>query len=125
MVAYSSKRRFAARILAGTMVQTVCAERAGRSRDVRPDELVQLYTGMCTRQCQKLGEARCLEVLPIKMDLIVGIVSVNDGWIRIEGGLDAFARQDRFQDWCELVACWVAEHPGVDLSEGVLIRWQP
>ena len=39
--------------------------------------------------------------------------------------LDEFARRDGFADWLDLAAFWVAEHPGVDLFEGVLIRWQP
>lgn len=122
MVAYSFKSRFAAPILAGTKAQTI---RADRKRHARPGELVQLYIGMRTRQCRRLGEARCVEVLPVKMDLIVGLVMAGDGWIRQIPDLHALARQDDFQDWWELVAFWVAEHPGVDLFEGVLIRWQP
>ncbi|MCJ2069619.1 hypothetical protein MKK75_12605 [Methylobacterium sp. J-030] len=125
MVAYSFKKRFGPPILAGTKAQTIRAERAGKSRHARPDEFVQLYTGLRTRQCTKLGEARCLAAWPIKMDLIVGIVFANDGWIRPAPDLDEFARQDGFQDWWELVAFWVVEHPGVELFEGVLIRWQP
>lgn len=125
MVAYSFKKQFGPPILAGTKAQTIRAERAGKSRHARPGELVQLYTGMRTRQCTKLGEAPCLEVLPIKMDLIVGLVMAGDSWIRHVAELHAFAVRDGFADWWELVAFWVSEHPGVDLFEGVLIRWQP
>lgn len=122
MVAYSFKKRFGPPILAGTKAQTI---RADRKRHARPGELVQLFTGMRTRQCQRLGEARCVEVLPIRMDLIVGLVVAGDGWIREIRDLHAFARQDGFEDWWELVAFWVSEHPGVELFEGVLIRWEP
>lgn len=122
MVAYSFKKRFGPPILAGTKAQTI---RADRKRHAQPGELVQLYTGMRTRQCQKLREALCVEVLPIKMDLIVGLVLAGDGWIREIRDLHTFAVRDGFQDWWELVAFWVAEHPGVELFEGVLIRWQP
>jgi hypothetical protein len=125
MVAYSFKKQFGPLILAGTKAQTIRADRAGRSRHARPGELVQLYTGMRTRQCRKLGEARCDEVLPIKMDLIVGLVVAGDGWIREPKDLHSFAQRDGFSDWWELVAFWTAEHPGVDLFKGVLIRWQP
>lgn len=125
MVAYSFKKRFGPPILAGTKAQTIRAERAGKARHVRPGEMVQLFTGMRTRQCRRLGEARCLQVLPIKMDLVVGYVVAGERWIREIRELHAFARQDGFEDWWELVAFWVAEHPGVDLFEGVLIRWQP
>ncbi|MCJ2020561.1 hypothetical protein MKK84_24560 [Methylobacterium sp. E-065] len=125
MVAYSFKSRFGAPILAGTKAQTIRAERTGKSRHARPGELVQLYTGMRTRQCQKLGEARCLEVLPVKIDLLLSVLFIGDVCFGGPKALDEFAQQDGFADWHDLVAFWVAEHPGVDLFEGVLIRWQP
>ncbi|WP_267355754.1 MULTISPECIES: hypothetical protein [unclassified Methylobacterium] len=125
MVAYSFKKRFGPPILAGTKAQTIRAERAGKSRHARLGELVQLYTGMRTRQCTKLGETRCLEVLPIRMDLILSLVVAGGECIREIRELHAFAQRDGFADWWGLVAFWVAEHPGVDLFEGVLIRWQP
>jgi len=135
MVAYSFKKRFGAAILAGTKAQTIRAERAGRSRHARPSELVQLYTGMRTRQCHRLGEAPCLSVEPIRIELPrarrVPEVLVFDA----EGALARqyltgralhnFARADGFADFDELHAFWRAEHPGVDTFHGVLIRWQP
>ena len=125
MVAYSFKKQFGPPILANTKTQTIRAERLGRSRHVRPGEQVQLYTGMRTRQCTKLGESPCIAVWPIELHLRTGIVFANGGWIRTEEDLDAFARQDGFCDWSAMVAFWAAEHPGVDVFEGVLIRWQP
>lgn len=125
MVAYSFKKQFGPPILANTKTQTIRAERLGRSRHARPGEMIQLYTGMRTRQCTKLGESPCIAVWPIELHLRDGIVFANDGWIRTEEDLDAFARQDGFRDWSAMVAFWAAEHPGVDVFEGVLIRWQP
>ena len=125
MAAYSFKKQFSPLILAGTKAQTIRAERAGRSRHARPGELVQLYTGMRTRQCTKLGEAQCIAVWPIELHLAVGIVFANDGWIRTDEDLDAFARQDGFRDWSEMVAFWKVEHPDALVFAGVLIRWQP
>lgn len=125
MVAYSFKKQFGPPILTGTKAQTIRAERAIRSRHARPGEFVQLYTGMRTRQCRWLGEALCNAVWPIKLHLRDDIVFANDGWIRMPDDLDAFARQDGFRHWKEMVAFWAAEHPGVDVFEGVLIRWQP
>lgn len=125
MVAYSFKSRFGPPILAGTKAQTIRAERAGKSRHARPGELVQLYTGMRTRQCRRLGEARCLEVSAVKIDLLLSVLIVGDVCFGGPKALDQFARQDGFADWHDLVDFWVAEHPGVDLFEGVLIRWQP
>ncbi|GEP06862.1 hypothetical protein [Methylobacterium oxalidis] len=122
MVAYSFKKRFAAPILAGTKAQTI---RADRKRHARLGELVQLFTGMRTKHCRRLGEARCTEVYSIALDLELGIVFANDGWIRTQEDLDAFARQDGFPYWSELVAFWAAEHPGVSYFSGILIRWTP
>ena len=124
MVAYSFKKQFGPPILAGTKAQTIRAERVGRSRHVRPGERVQLYTRMRTRQCKRLGEALYLEVSPIRMDLILGRVAFGEREISGVPNLHAFAMQDGFRDWWELIAFWVAEHPGVDLFDGVLIRWQ-
>ncbi|MCJ2104738.1 hypothetical protein MKK70_04965 [Methylobacterium sp. E-041] len=125
MVAYSFKARFAAPILAGTKAQTIRAERAGRSRHARPGERLQLYTGLRTRQCRHLGEAACLAVWPIELHLVVGLVFANDGWIRTDEDLDAFARQDGFRDWSDMLAFWKAEHPDAVVFTGILIRWQP
>ena len=125
MVAYSFKKQFGPPILANTKTQTIRAERLGRSRHARPGEQVQLYTGMRTRQCTKLGESPCIAVWPIELHLRDGIVFANRGWSRTEEDPDAFARQDGFRDWSAMVAFWAAEHPGVEVFEGVLIRWQP
>ncbi|MFK5597639.1 hypothetical protein ACFZ8E_11600 [Methylobacterium sp. HMF5984] len=56
MVAYSFKARFAAPILAGTKAQTIPAERTGRSRHARPGEQLQLFSGMRTKHCLRLGD---------------------------------------------------------------------
>ncbi|MDH2313082.1 hypothetical protein [Methylobacterium brachiatum] len=135
MVAYSFKKRFGPRILAGTKAQTIRAERAGRSRHARPGELVQLYTGLRSHQARKLGEARCLSVEAIRIELprarCVPEVLIFDAagaltrHIHWPGELREFARADGFADFDELHAFWCAEHPGVDTFHGVLIRWQP
>ena len=124
MVAYSFKKQFGPPILAGTKAQTIRAERAGRSRHARPGEMVQLYTGMRTRQCRKLGEARCLKVLPINIDIPSDVIRAGTIWNRMPCDLDAFARQDGFSDWAEMRLFWRTEHPGIDLFVGVFIRWQ-
>ena len=66
MVAYSFKKRFGPPILAGAKAQTI---RADRKRHARPGEFVQLFTGMRTRQCRRLGETPCLSVEPIRIEL--------------------------------------------------------
>ncbi|GLS44423.1 ASCH domain-containing protein [Methylobacterium brachythecii] len=122
MVAYSFKKRFAEPILAGTKAQTI---RADRKRHARPGDLTHLFTGMRTKYCRRLGVSVCIEATPIRMDLRQGVVFCNDGWIRSQQDLDAFAVRDGFSCWDDLVAFWAAEHPGVDEFDGMLIRWQP
>lgn len=39
----------------------------GKRRHARPGETLQLYTAMRTKQCEKIGEARCIAVLPIRI----------------------------------------------------------
>ena len=132
MVAYSFKKRFGPPILAGTKAQTI---RADRKRHASPDELVQLFTGMRTRQCRRLGETLCLWVEPIRIELprarrvpevlIFDPAGALARHIHTPDGLRDFARADGFADFDELHAFWRAEHPSVDTFHGVLIRWQP
>jgi hypothetical protein len=125
MVAYSFQKRFVEPILAGTKCQTI---RADRRRHARPDEELQLYTGMRTRQCKLICRAVCEEVLPIVLCFGDG----SDEWVsfrsltfRTSIALDHFALRDGFADWSDLKAFWREQHPGVDRFEGVLISWSP
>lgn len=124
MVAYSFKARFAPPILAGTKRQTIRAE---RKRHARPGEQLQLYTGMRTRSCKLIGRAPCLSVTSIRLDFQVRRVESLDtgtAWTTAEE-TDAFAVSDGFADWNAMAAFWAAEHPGIDLFSGVMIRWAP
>lgn len=135
MVAYSFKKQFGPPILAGTKAQTIRAERTGKGRHVRPGELVQLYTGMRSKHCRRLGEALCLEVAPVRIELPRArrvpevMIFTPEGdlarHVLTARALTAFARADGFRDFDELHAFWAKEHPGVDTFHGVLIRWQP
>lgn len=122
MVAYSFKTRFAEAIVAGTKRQTV---RANRKRHARPGEMLQLFTGMRTRQCRKIVEVKCRHVRSIAIS--VGPEKIDalevESWPFITTeGLEAFARQDGFASLADMHAFWLAEH-GVGLFEGVLILW--
>lgn len=152
MVAYSFKRRFVNPILVGLGLDPIEADRAGiepkrqtiraigKRRHARPDEIVQLYHGMRTRQCFMIGSALCSSVEPIdvylKSDVIrVGALDRPDAPVRsytaangASGMLDAFARADGFGDWGEMKEFWREEHG--DLARlgpwtGLLIKWRP
>lgn len=120
MVAYSFKSRFAPPILAGTKRQTI---RADRKRHARTGEQLQLYTGMRTKQCKLIGRAPCLSVWPVTLILREVHSVVLEGFREIYGDLDTFARADGFKDWGELAGFWADNHPGVEIFDGVLIRW--
>jgi hypothetical protein len=124
MVAYSFKKQFAAPIVAGTKRQTI---RADRKRHARPDEVLQLYTGMRTRQCALIGNAVCESVRAVRIDLENQIVELPDLGYRwgVEGGrLRMFAKLDGFHSWEDMRAFWRQEHPGRPVFVGVLIRWR-
>ncbi|AWJ83349.1 hypothetical protein TSH58p_07290 [Azospirillum sp. TSH58] len=139
MVAYSFRPRFIDPILAGLehapllpgMKRQTIRGASGGKRHARPGELVQLYTGMRTRQCRKLGEGRCVAAEPVTLLLEKpGLVIIGDAMTPADEHeaarqLDAFAIYDGFRDWPDLVAFWAAEHPGLTRFEGVLIRWEP
>ncbi len=146
MVAYSYKERFVAPIAVGLGIeiprwpnlvisagveirpkrQTIRA--VGLRRHARPGETLQLYYGMRTKQCRKIGDARCTDALPIKLwfgrtdelgvdiagDYFCGSTAVNE-----------FARSDGFENTKEMVEFWRKEHASIDEFEGVLIRWEP
>lgn len=142
MVAYSFQAQFIGPIRAGLGIehlnergkivipgpkpklQTIRA--IGKRRHARPGETLQLYYAMRTRQCFKIGEARCTEVADIR-------VWPYSGQIRIAGksdiinpdSLNLFARADGFVDWADMRQFWLKHHPGVHDFSGVLIRWKP
>jgi hypothetical protein len=139
MVAYSFKRRFVDRIRVGLSsvslsfdpppkLQTIRA--IGKRRHARPGEVLQLYTAMRTRQCAKIGDARCVAVTDIR--IIFGDSSTYD-FIYIGDceaihdieQLDCFAVLDGFSCWDDMLQFWSEEHPDVRDFLGVLIQWEP
>jgi hypothetical protein len=141
MVAYSFKKQFIDPILVGLGVQvhhepggahvyhpkrqTIRA--IGKRRHARPGETIQLYTAMRTKQCRKLGEARCVSVEPISVWIEPGRVAV-EGHEAIDGiGLDDFARLDGFASWSDMATFWMNEHGQIVRAGpfvGVLIKWE-
>lgn len=140
MVAYSFQPQFAEPIIAGTKRQTI--RRPGKRRHARPGERLQLYTGMRTKQCRKIGDAVCEGVFEIALDLrMIRGFSITSRSAGVNFGnplealtthpitpprfksFDAFARADGFADWAALKAFFEQHHPGVDQFEGFLITW--
>lgn len=148
MVAYSYKGRFVAPIRVGLGLpvlhehyelggyipgQPVRPKRqtirgVGKRRHARAAETIQHYHGMRSPKCFKIGDARCTGVSQIRL-------YIHSEWIEIKGGselkrgreLDAFARDDGFDDWAAMRAFWLEEHDGKHLGPfcGSLIKWEP
>lgn len=137
MVAYSFKRRFVDPIRVGLggdtndgppdlvrpKRQTIRA--IGKRRHERPGETLQLYCGMRSPQCFKIGDAKCIGVLPILIK--VGEhslpIKVDGEWIS-GGRIHDFARADGFDNGEDMLGFWKAEH-GLGEFNGVLIQWEP
>ncbi|MFN3994860.1 MAG: hypothetical protein ACK4IU_18360 [Tabrizicola flagellatus] len=124
MVAYSFQPRFIEPIRQGFKTQTIRA--IGQRRHARPGELLQLYSGMRTRHCERiLPDTPCLEVMQVEIQFRAGEIAriVTDGApIR---DLDAFALRDGFADAVDMSAFWRDHHPQVTSAgfNGVLIEW--
>lgn len=131
MVAYSFKPSFAALILSGEKRQTIREPRGGRGRHALSGDSLQLYTGMRTKSCRKLGDATCAEVREVVLDFAQNRVVLDDA-IELETGVElcAFATLDGFGDppsqlspWGYMRRWWAATHPGQPVFRGVLITW--
>ncbi|RVD44927.1 hypothetical protein EN742_00860 [Mesorhizobium sp. M4A.F.Ca.ET.020.02.1.1] len=121
MVAYSFKSHFAPPILAGTKRQTI---RADRKRHARAGEQLQLYTGMRTKQCKLIGRATCIGVDLVMLNFADhGVVRINGIVLFSDAAMQRFAHSDGFTSWADMRAFWRDNHPGVEVFDGVLIRW--
>lgn len=119
MVAYSFKARFAEPILAGTKRQTIRA--IGKRRHARPGDALQLYTGMRTAHCRKIADKTCIAAEAITLDWRSAGAAIIDGKIILN--FDDLARNDGFKDGDEMKDFWRENHPGVEMFDGILIRW--
>lgn len=128
MVAYSFKKQFAEPILEGSKTQTIRAIRTGKGRHVQPGQAIQLYTGMRTKYCRKVGDAICesVQVIMIHFNPLGSIegVEVYGSLPHVGKMLDDFARRDGFKDAADMSEFWRKEH-GVRLTfSGIMIRWK-
>jgi len=67
VVAYNFQARFADAVERGEKSQTIRAPRKD-GRHAKVGDALQLYTGMRTKQCRKLRDAKCHDVCPILID---------------------------------------------------------
>jgi hypothetical protein len=106
--------------------QTIRAN--GKRRPPRPGETLQLYCGMRTKKCFKIGDARCTKVEPIVLEFYA------TGWrvrIMINGRrllwpkTERFARADGFASLNDFISFWLAVHGAPPRWTGNVIYWEP
>ena len=81
--------KFTDKILSGEKRQTI---RLSRKHPIKRGDKLYLYTGMRTKNCKKLGEAVCSEVVPIKIQCLKDARCSNE--IKITPPLEASAYVD-------------------------------
>lgn len=138
MVAYSFNKRFIQSIEHGLRVhldedaalrippkrQTIRA--IGRRRHATPGAILQLYTGMRTKQCRKIGDARCTSVGKVQLRFTdFDFVILLDSKVLGPRKMQEFARADGFQDWQDMFSFWRREHGNIYIWDGIVIRWEP
>jgi hypothetical protein len=121
VTSYSFKPRFIDPIVAGTKTQTIRLRR--KTGHVPIGGKIQLYSGMRTKYCRKIGDAICLAQWPITIDLQWAEIKLAGDTIREGPSLHKFARQDGFASWDDMRRFWIKEHPNISLFEGFLIIW--
>lgn len=108
MVAYSFQRQFEPAILAGTKSQTI--RKVGKRRHAQKGDLMQLYVAMRTKHCTALGVATCFHNIPVTLDFQGQWVAYGPREDRtsiiLAPDLDAFARNDGFEDWQAMCSFW-------------------
>ncbi len=117
MPAYNFKKRFAEMVRVGDKTQTI---RPKRKRPTKEGDDLYLYTGMRTKQCRKLLEARCVLV----QDIEIGVGGIClDGQVMLSESpnADSFAEDDGFLDSDDMIDwfCSVYELP----FKGEVIYW--
>lgn len=152
MVAYSFKKRFVDQLAAGIgipVLNCINVERLdvhpkrqtirafGKRRHARVGEAVQLYTAMRTKQCRKIGVARCVSFEGVLLKwsewpsfCTFDVVEKEPGVWRRKGptrqieDMEAFARADGFANLDDMRSFWMIEH-GNATFQGALIKWEP
>lgn len=117
MVAFNFRPRFAPKVEAGEKTNTI---RAGKKR-CKVGDAVQLYTEQRTKKCRKIGDGRCIEVMPIAIwrnRLLLNKHLIEGRWAR-----DYFARMDGFEDWEDMMEFFF--HPGIRkrVFRGYFYKW--
>lgn len=96
MVSFTFKAEFIPLIHSGDKFQTI-----RRSMRCKPGETMHLFTGLRTKDCQRIGEAICQEVFPVMFRENSFHTGFNHKVSQMDNPdeLLAFAKADGFSSW--------------------------
>jgi hypothetical protein len=130
MVALNFQKQFADAVQDGFKRRSIRAPRKD-GRDPKKGQALQLYTGMRTKVCRKLGDSIVARVRPVVIDhtgiTLDGKPLYAGDAPAYQGGPDAerydgdFARADGFDSFTDM-ADWFAKAHGLPFK-GNLIEW--
>ncbi len=128
MPALNFKQEFAEKIADGSKTQTVRKPRKDGRPHAKPGDKINLYTGMRTKECRLLCEARVTSVRPVTLDgtsMTLGGREMRQGegnqYFDPETFDNDFARADGFDEYMDMAA-WFDERYGLPFK-GVVIQW--
>lgn len=119
------QKQFAPAVESGAKRQTIRAFRKDK-RDPKVGQTLYLYTGLRTKSCRKLGEAKCTSAEPFAivwgLHRWVGMKTVGRCLRRFVGdSADQLAQDDGFEDFTAM-RDWFDKTHGLPFR-GLLIRW--
>jgi len=117
MPALNFQKQWAKLVACGLKRQTI---RATRKRPIKQGDMLYLYTGMRTRQCEALGITHCMHTAPIKICSEQRCVYVS-GKLLSPDGVEQLARADGFLSTDDFFAYFAT--PDGRAFEGQLIKW--
>lgn len=130
MVALSFQWQFKEAIEDGYKCRTI--RRVRKENNPKAGDTLQLYVGLRTKECEKIADAKCTRVRPVKIDyygvvlngksLYAGDAPAYQGGIDPEGYDGDFARADGFDTFLDMAAFFKARY-GLPF-EGQLIEWE-
>lgn len=115
MPAFNFQKQFADDVRTEIKRQTIRAKRKNRPC---PGQMAHCFTGMRTKQCEKLGSWPIYAVIDIKI-MEEGVLL--NGCALWAQQLDRFAEDDGFRNW-PFMKTWFEKQHGLPFS-GDLIKW--
>lgn len=120
MPAYNFQGRFVEAILDGSKRQTI---RRRRKRPTKSGDVLQLYTGMRTKQCRLLKTVDCTSVVPIQIHPDTREVYL-DGKRLVFDDMQRFSKRDGFKNVYEFLEFFERYPLSVRENELEVIYWR-